>query len=107
MKIEDIARAQQLTDMRTARTALACRIADEPLRLVLGKGSGEVEVVLAAQFLARIKRDATAALAQEIAEIDTRLRALGVTLPGDEPPPEAGPPVASRANLPPATAMEG
>ncbi|MBC7280004.1 hypothetical protein [Hoeflea sp.] len=78
MKLEDIARAHQLTDIRKGRAALAGRIADEPLRLVLGKGSGEVEVVLSEQFLARIKRDATAALAQEITEIDTRLAALGV-----------------------------
>ncbi|KGF71183.1 hypothetical protein LL06_00905 [Hoeflea sp. BAL378] len=80
MRIEDISKAVPFSERRAALNTMRRRIVEEPLRLVLGKGSGEIEVVLSDQAMARIKREAANHLGEAITEIDASLAALGVEL---------------------------
>lgn len=80
MKLESLKAIQTLSAVRDMALLRQKRLAEEPLRLVLGKGSGELEVVLTATMLSAITTAAIEAVRLEIEDLDTKLRALGVDL---------------------------
>jgi len=98
MKIEHLAAIKSLAEQRDAAVSRWKRLKEEPLRLVLGKGSGELEVLLTEKMQVTIRGAALVSVWAEITDLEHRLRSYGVTLPGDPPPdtpPDAAPPAAA------------
>lgn len=98
MKIEHLTVIKSLAEQRDAAVSRWKRLQQEPLRLVLGKGSGEIEVVLTKKMEVTVRGAALASVWGEITDLEHRLRSYGVTLPGDPPPdtpPDAQPPAAA------------
>ena len=80
MNSGDIEKARALAEQRTAAALKETRLTGEPLRLVLGKGSGELEIVLSKDALHSIQAAAIETIRAEIAALDEKLRALGVDI---------------------------
>jgi hypothetical protein len=79
MKTSDLTRAQKLLDDRSKDQSIMDRMAaGERMRLTIGTGVDESEIVLTPAYLAQIKSDIASALNQRITATGEALQSLGV-----------------------------
>jgi len=79
MRAADLKTAQARVDEREQCRRLLQRVLNgEVLHLVLGSGDKASEIVMAADYMADMKRDIRGALAARIERLDSELMGLGV-----------------------------
>lgn len=79
MRAADLKTAQARVDEREQYRRLLQRVVSgDALRIVLGAGDKASEIVMAADFLADMKRDIQGALSARIERLDAELAGLGV-----------------------------
>lgn len=80
MKLDDIETIRDLAASREANLAVLARLNDTSPRLVLGIGSGAIEIRMPHTLQQLVNESVTDSLTDQLAEADDKLRALGVEI---------------------------